>query len=172
MNEAARGLSAEAIAAQANRHIEDYLDGGFDLQGEDIAAALAAGVDPVLIEEGWAHAKTLRPKAGPKAASFILPAPQPIVDNSAGLAAKPFIRRRLPAEPRQAEVAPAATKAEPEAAPEPAVKAVEAKPEAAVAEPEPSPPVPKAGVLVDMDAPYEVARRFLEQIPCAVGQHL
>ena len=120
MNEAVRVLSAEAIEAQAERHIDDYLDGGYDLEAEDIAAAAAAGVDPRAIIESWAHAKTLRP-SGPKLpkpkALFISPAPQPRVVSETKVAAS-FVRRRLPDdEPLPASIASPAPEPEPARAP-------------------------------------------------------
>ena len=77
MNEAVRALSATEIVAQSERHIDDFLDGGDDLEAEDIQSALAAGVDPKVIGASWAHAKTLRPNGLKPEASFILPSAQP-----------------------------------------------------------------------------------------------
>ena len=122
MNEVVRAtLSAEALEAQAERNIDDYLDGGYDLEEEDIAAAVAVGVDPGLIKASWAHAKTLRPKGAklPKLTpSFILPTVQPIVDEAAKLA-KPFIRRRLPPDKSEApaDAGPSTAPAEAETQP-------------------------------------------------------
>lgn len=163
MNEAVRALNATAVVAEAERHIDDYLDGGFDREAEDREAALAAGIDPTGIAESWAHAKTLRP-TGPKlpradATLFISPAAQPKADQTSKFAPtspKPFVRRRLPGDgaglqrpsqtPSQSDP-PAAARALAEPQPKPAMA-------------EPAPGV-ASGVLVDMAAPYEVARRFL-----------
>jgi hypothetical protein len=64
-----RRLSAAEITAEAERHIDDYLDGGYDLEAKDVQAAVDAGVEPQAIAAIWAHAKTLRP-SGPKPADF------------------------------------------------------------------------------------------------------
>jgi hypothetical protein len=115
MNEAVRALSAEAVTAQAERHIDEYLDGGYDLEAEDIQAALAAGVDPGVIKASWAHAKSLRPKA----ASFILPGTQPKIDKAPAPSVPSWRRtfsRRLGAEPEPAEPEPW-----PEAEPQPKI---------------------------------------------------
>ena len=96
MNEAVRALSATEIVAQSERHIDDFLDGGDDLEAEDIQSALAAGVDPKVIGASWAHAKTLRPNGLKPEASFILPSAQPKMAATEKLSPAPFVRRRLP----------------------------------------------------------------------------
>jgi putative DNA primase/helicase len=89
MSEAVRRLSAAEITAEAERHIDDYLDGGYDLEAKDIQAAVDAGVDPAVIAAIWAHAKTLRP-GKPKAELFICP---------------PLLPKDVPAAPAQPEPA-------------------------------------------------------------------
>ena len=81
MSEPVRRLSADEITAKAERHIDDYLDGGYDLEAKDVQAAVDAGVDPGVIAAIWAHAKTLRP-GKPKAELFICPTPQPKIEKS------------------------------------------------------------------------------------------
>jgi hypothetical protein len=128
-----RRMSAAEITSEAERHIDDYLDGGYDLEAKDIQAAVDAGVDPGVIAAIWAKAKTLRP-SGPKPADFFSsallpedapaapaqPNPVPETDWAAerarrekALVAKPegTLQRLLPA-----LVAP---KVDPEAQPEP-----------------------------------------------------
>ena len=69
MSEPVRKLSAAEITAEAERHIDDYLDGGYDLEAKDVQAAVEAGVDPKVVAAIWAKAKTLRP-SGPKPGDF------------------------------------------------------------------------------------------------------
>jgi putative DNA primase/helicase len=78
-----RRLSAAEITAEAERHIDDYLDGGYDLEAKDVQAAVEAGVDPGVVAAIWAKAKTLRP-GKPKAELFICPPVLPEVEKSKG----------------------------------------------------------------------------------------
>jgi hypothetical protein len=51
-----RRLSAAERLAEAERHIDDYLDGGYDLEAKDVQAAVDAGDGPEPVAAIWAHA--------------------------------------------------------------------------------------------------------------------
>jgi putative DNA primase/helicase len=154
MNEVVRApLSAEAIEAQAERNIDAYLDGGYDLEAADIEAAIAARVDPAPIVASWSLAKTLRP-SGSQSALFISPATQPSIAAKPNLAsvATPIITRRLGPPTRSIAAAIAA--------PLP-VASVEAKPVVPEPSPAPAPIVTaEAAVVLSPQAPYDTAKEF------------
>jgi hypothetical protein len=139
-----RRMSAAEITSEAERHIDNYLDGGYDLEANDVQAAVDAGVDPKAIAAIWAHAKTLRP-SGPKPADFFSPTtlpkdvpvaqaqPKPANDWAAERAR---LNKKLGAKP---EAKPEEAKSQPE----PEVEAeVETEPQATVQLPAVVPPQP------------------------------
>jgi putative DNA primase/helicase len=190
MSEAVRRLSAAEITAEAERHIDDYLDGGYDLETKDVQAAVEAGVDPKGIAGIWAHAKTLRP-GKPKAELFICPPVLPEVEKSKGTSPQSeFGAERARREAAFAAKPKAATlqqllsafvakpKEEPEAEPEPEAETeAEAEPEVeaeAEAEAEAlegplvrfSDEMPKADVnpaTLSPSGPYDSAKEYVRR---------
>ena len=157
MSEAVRKLSAAEITAAAERHIDEYLDSGYDLEAADIQAAVDAGVDPKAIAAIWAHAKGLRP-SGPKPADFfcetVLPEvakPKASPDwrarfNQALAATKPTTLEEILSAVKPKEEPKVEPEPEPEI-PEPEVEA-EAEPEVEPDEEEPAEPEGLEGPLV------------------------
>ena len=144
MNEA-RLSEPLAAVAQIAADLEGFRDGGPDKETEHLALALRWGLDADAIRAQWAEARERRPK--PLKEITI----QSTAARSAGLAARLSAAIEKRESPKALVVAPAPMVVAP-AAPPPAPKVPEAVPA----------DVPERGPLrIDLDAPYEVARSYV-----------
>lgn len=137
MHDAARAVVAEEVVAQIETHIADYLKGGPDREAEDTELGRQFGLKAEVITDSWNKARTKRAAVETEAA--------PLIGgkvNEQKFADDKFVMAQPKAEAffKKSEIQP--------------VVEMPAQPVALV-------PVTKSGVIVDMGAPYEVARHFL-----------
>ena len=155
MNEAVRALGAKEVSDLIGEHITAFLDGGPDRETEDVELAGKAGLKVERIIARWADAREYL--------LFILPATQPRVEESpqpqhdakadvGGWGKRRSLREEEEARLEQPSAAKADAKAE-EAPKEDHFDTTEPEVEAQ--------PTPLVHTGIDMDAPYEIARRFL-----------